>query len=493
MTITRSTRPLLLALAFAAPLSAQDIEKEMRKPAEQVSAQSAAGKLAEEAKLAVSTAPAAEVAPSTIAAEIPVSSAAAPAPAAPAGITYAQILERPDDIDLNFAYAKQQVRRGDLKGAAGTLERVLMVSPDLHAMRLFYGVVLFRLDNLSEAQRELEAVAGGGASPAIKAEAAGYLKAVKERQQLTIVTAAVSAGAEYDSNRNASPTSGKRLWAGMPLNLTGSSRRRDDASFLLMGSGQLRHIVSPRARHEVFTGVSYFRSDQNRVTTVDLQAISFSAGGAYRAGRTTLTPSFGYDRVLLDAEDFLLNSSAGLAAEHTLGRAMSCRAGVRYSYQDSLATDAVGSNPQRRGPLYEASAGASRALGPVMKLDADLAYSAKRAARDYNSYDGAEFTLRHSWLLGKGRFLQTTAAAGNDVYLKPDTAIAARRRKDVTLRAGAVFGLPLSQLHPRLRAFKDVTLTLSAEHSSSKSTVLNYSYENNKAALLLSYGWSAGL
>jgi Flp pilus assembly protein TadD len=70
-------------------------------------------------------------------------------------VTYEDVLANPDNIDLNFAYAQVQIARGDLKNAAATLERILLIEQDLPRVRLLYAIVLFRLDNLDEAEREL--------------------------------------------------------------------------------------------------------------------------------------------------------------------------------------------------------------------------------------------------------------------------------------------------------------------------------------------------
>jgi tetratricopeptide (TPR) repeat protein len=408
-------------------------------------------------------------------------------------ITYEQILEKPDDAELNLAYAKTQVRRGDLKGAAGTLERMLMVNQDLHAVRLFYAVVLFRLDNLAETQRELDTLKKGKASPAVKAEAQTYLKAVKKRQQLTSVSGSLSAGVEYDSNRNAAPISDKRLFMDTPLSLTGLSKRRDDVSFLFIGSGEIRRVLSAQKRHEVFGGVSYFRADQDSVKTVNLQAISLKTGGTYKAGLYEFKPTLSYDKVLLQGEKFLLNSGAALRAERKLSKADDAYAEAKYAYQDNLKSKKIGSNPDRRGALYSAAVGAGRVITPVMKLGAELAYAEKGAKKNYNAFRSWGLTLRHSWLLGKGGFLLTSVSAGNDIYRQADAVISAKTRKDATFRAGLTGGLPVSGLHPKLRKYKDLTLSLTLEHFSSHSTLTNYTYENNKAVLLLGYRWNLGL
>src|SRR5262245_18416589 len=70
-------------------------------------------------------------------------------------VTWEQVMARPDDLDLNYRFAQTQVRQGNLKGAAGTLERMLLVNPNLPKIRLFYALVLFRLGDLNESEREL--------------------------------------------------------------------------------------------------------------------------------------------------------------------------------------------------------------------------------------------------------------------------------------------------------------------------------------------------
>lgn len=462
------TTTLILLLAFTSPLlSAQDYEKEGQKPAMETAVQSDAEKLAAEARKKLS-----EESPD---------------------VTYAQVLESPDDPALNYAYARTQVRKGDLKGAAATLERMLMVDPGLDQIRLFYAVVLFRLDNLAEARREFETVVNSGAETALKTEAENYLKAIRQRERLTTVSGGLSAGAEYDSNRNASPDSEKRLFLDTPITLTGSSRKQDDTAFIFLGNAELRRVAGAMKKNELFGGLAYYRADQDGVKAVNLQAFSYKLGDAYKAGRAVLTPSITYDRVLLDGESFLSNSGAGLRLDNKFNKLTDYWLEAKYTYQDYLSIPTLASNPQRRGGLYAVSAGAGRVLTPVMKLSAEAGFTAKRAARDYNAYDGLAFTLRHSWLLGKGMFLLSSAAIERDAYLQEDAVISRKTRRDTVFRGGLVGGIPLASIHRKLESLTDFTLTLNLEHFSSKSTVLNYTYTNNKAALLLNYRWQAGL
>ena len=50
--------------------------------------------------------------------------------AAEKNITYMQILQKPNDLELNIKYAQQQGKIGNFKQTISTLERLNMVYPD---------------------------------------------------------------------------------------------------------------------------------------------------------------------------------------------------------------------------------------------------------------------------------------------------------------------------------------------------------------------------
>jgi hypothetical protein len=51
-------------------------------------------------------------------------------------VTYADILANPDDIELNLAYAQNQIADGNVLGASATFERILLLKPDHARARL---------------------------------------------------------------------------------------------------------------------------------------------------------------------------------------------------------------------------------------------------------------------------------------------------------------------------------------------------------------------
>ena len=75
-----------------------------------------------------------------------------------AEVTYEQLLQDPDNIELNQQYIREQLAAGELSQALVSIERVILLKPlDMDA-RLARAQVLFRLGNMTSAQQELEAL-----------------------------------------------------------------------------------------------------------------------------------------------------------------------------------------------------------------------------------------------------------------------------------------------------------------------------------------------
>ena len=101
-------------------------------------------------------------------------------------VSYADVLADPDDIAISYQWARRQVREGQLRGAAATLERILLLRPDLASVRLLYAVVLYRLDSLAEADRQLEILADGPLTVAERAEVARYQRTLRRASRRSV-------------------------------------------------------------------------------------------------------------------------------------------------------------------------------------------------------------------------------------------------------------------------------------------------------------------
>lgn len=451
---------IFLLIAFAVlPARSQDLNEDARKSARETEASASAEKNAAAAK-----------------ARKPLEGAGA--------VTYEEVLAKPDDVDLNYRWAKRQVEIGDIKGASATLERILMVKPGLTRVRLTYAIILFRLDNMAEARRELEAVKAKS-SGAVRTEAEAFIKRVEGRTRLTHAHATLGVGYEYSDNRNAGPASNQRLFRGVPLNLT-TGRATDDTSVLFLAGAGLRREFQGQLGKALFADFSYYRAEQTTLNTLDLQAYSFSAGAELKLGRYTVTPTALFDHVRLSEETYLRTRGMRLRFDRPVNKRIALYAVGQVLANDHIRTTDIPTATERTGNESTLRGGAQFVLTPTQRLGAEVGYQQKDARKMYNAYERNSFSLTHTWLVGKGRFLLSGLGVDLDRFLAPDLSISSGERADDKTRVFWTFGQPLGVLG---KFFEPLLFTATYEYLHANSNILNYGYTNNKVNGMLIYRW----
>ncbi|MFI5362469.1 MAG: tetratricopeptide repeat protein [Elusimicrobiota bacterium] len=414
-------------------------------------------------------------------------SAAAKLEAGEADVTYAQVLKDPDNIALNERFANKQVRNGELKGASATLERILMLDPNRPNIRMFYAVVLYRLDNLTEARREFSTLEGQHPPDAVRVEADRYLKLIARRLKNTQLSGRLSVGFESDDNRNASPSSGQMLLGGVPLPLT--SGRRSDTSELYMANLEAHRDLGTQAGHELFATFNYYRAEQALEKELNLAAYSFTGGGVYKTPFFDVTPSIVFDHVELAQTTFLRDYGADLRLDSKLSRETDLFYELRDVDQDYSPTDVVSDGNDRSGIQIDNVLGGKHLLAPTNRAGLSLDYTDKHASQHYYAFARYGVTFEDLQLLGRGTFALATLALESDQYAAPEDLLSPINRRDQTARFDLTYGAPLTIVS---RTLSDFMATLSYEWYQDHSTVLNYSFTNNKFSAILTYKWNAG-
>lgn len=407
-------------------------------------------------------------------------------------VTFEDILRDPDNADLNFRFAKQQVAKNDLLGAMGTLERILAVKPELHEIRLFYAVVLFRLDNLPEAERELNTLEKAPLSAALRGEWKNYRREIKLRKKKTHLSVRESIGYQFDNNRNAASSSKQVLFADTRIDSAPENRRRSDEAFLNITSVDVTHDLGFQEGHLLLGSFTYFLQNQNHVDSLDLGSFDYELGGTYKSRLVNFTPTFVASHVFLSDENYLRTQGGNFRFDRTFFERLMVYLNYRVEHQDYLRIKENDTANQRTGYENGISGGASYSLTPNMGVSGSILYSYKNAKVNYEGYDRWLFRFSHSWLLGKGQFLINGVEFGIDRYDEQDAAIATRFRRDQTFRYRLTYGAPLTffQVGRILPGpFKTIVASVGYEYFRSLSNITNYTYTNNKVQALLTKKW----
>ncbi len=399
-------------------------------------------------------------------------------------VSYEEVLRRPDDPELNFAYARTQVRQGDILGALATLERMLLLNPNQPRVRLLYAVVLYRLNAPTEAQRELEAVMRYDMPEGLRRDLEYYHSETLRQQQATQFSLYARIGWTYDSNRNAAPISGRLDGPGYTLVAPG-----DEDAFGLNAllRFEVEHDLGYHRRHRL-VGAATLSSD----TSFESNSFSFLAGELTGGIALDFNPVelrlLPYWRASTVRGDLVQNAYGGLA---------------RLSYQTRIGwqfflffqgeqqdyhseSDSPDSN-LRSGGEFRIGAGARYIIDRHHRVTGSVAYIRKNARAGFYVFDGVEAVLEHGWLIGRGMFLATRLSVARDTYDSADPVIdPVQLRSDTIFKIRSTFGIPIGTLtgwDDAPRPIRDAIVSLGVEYSRGRSNQAVYSYENVRVML----------
>ncbi len=419
-----------------------------------------------------------------------------------APVTYQEVLKDPDNVELNFRFARTQVSQGNFRGASATLERILRLRPELAPVRLLYAIVLFRLENYGEAEREFLAITALDIDEEMRTEIDRFLDRIRDARRRTRYAASVSFGMHLDTNRTSAPRSNLRLVGDVPVTV---ARAEADFGYIGVATIQANHDLGYQEGHEVFGSLTYFHDDQTVEDSLDLQSFSVEVGGTMVRAfeEIDVTPSLFRTFVSLSREDFLRETGASIRLDRPFGPTLSGYTAFTLSNQTFHQISENPSESERNGRQFSFAVGGSYLISPAQLLALELLHLDKRSKGDVNaasglveeflSFEREQLRLNHTWLLGGGQFLLNSFTYQRDRYEDPDSVFVSNStRRDDIFRYRLTYGAPLSfffgdETLPEQLA--DITFTPSVEALRSRSNLNNNDYKNLKAQVLLTKSW----
>lgn len=411
-------------------------------------------------------------------------------------ITFEDVLDDPDNLELNFRYAKAQIDSGNLTGAAATLERMLLIDPDLADIRVYYGLVLFRLDSLGEAERVLEEALKLPLSGSLRQEAERFLAEIVQRKKRFRASVQLSLGAHYDWNRNAASNTGANLVLDSRLDLEEEDRRQYDWATVGSLRGDFSYDLGFQAPHKVIGSFTYYHDDQVGIEDLDTKAGTVSGGLKLVFPWATVTPTAFHTLTSLSDERYYRGRGAKLRAERRIGESIDVHATGQYTHTKYDVLFESTSSKLRSGHRWDLEAGAAYSLSPAHRLSATYRHIASRAKENYLEFNAHEAEIGHTWLTGSGQFLLTSLGYRRALYRDNDVAVSQKRRNDNRFRARVTYGMPLRTVIDFKGVpedLKDATdgwvWTTSAEVLQQYSNIINYQYQNRRFQTMLMKRW----
>lgn len=401
------------------------------------------------------------------------------------------VLRAPEDVRVNLDYARSRIAAGDLKEAATALERVLLIQPELAQARVLYGFVLYRLGMLDRALFELEAALKGDLDARTRAETEHFVRRLRKELRRTQVSATLTAGVDFDTNRTQAPESGTSLFLGFPISVEGA-----DESLAQTRSARLEvtHDLGLQSGHALIGDIYLYRSDKFEEDRLDLDAAFVSAGARLDFGAFTVTPLARYGHYRLDHEEYL-NTLGGEIEVSGLARpSLRLFVSARADDERFRRTPTYPAARFRTGDRYGLRAGAEWAMNPGRRLRFEAYGQDKQAAAGFEAYGRYGLAVQHQRLHPGGVFTAVGLAWERSEYDEADLFISPAVREDEAARFSASAGVPLDLALGRpgpLRAMlKGVSAVVQYEYETVDSNLPNYAFDSHRTRLTFSKRFS---
>ena len=389
-------------------------------------------------------------------------------------ITYMQILQKPNDLDLNLKYAQQQGKMGNFKQTISTLERLTMLYPDNVEIKLYLLSILVQVDSPEKANSIIEEMKlRRDLEPEDLETLVEIEEELKDREpSLWRITADLSVGALYTDNVNS--VSKTRLKYESDSVVGFNSAKYDRTLSGGLGLSATRPIGEESS---LLLNASHSSSEQYQETDDDFQSYGFTLGLDTTLGNQSLSPY-----LMLSKSDYQTDADS-FSKMYGIGGFFSVGERNSFSYGYSYATSKGNHNSEDDTAMETNSVahgftfGHDFILTEIISTSLGLGYSDTDArvdaGNDYETYDvslGLNFSFPWAYIsLSNGMSF-------ND-YKKEDSSVdSTKLRSDFTNTFDIMLTKAIGDLFPALDPNRSLFINMSYEKVVSEANIMNYDY-----------------
>ena len=353
------------------------------------------------------------------------------------------VLAAPDDPDLNLAFARRAADAGDLNGAAGALERVLIADPNRHGSRLMYAIILYRLDDLQGARDQLDLLDPVTLTPLQRAEATRYRARIERSRSTTRFSGSLSAAVTYEEDAAGALTTQFDSIFAPPVSEEG-------AAAVFTARFNVAQDLGGASGYAVFASVGgYDRSTFDDIDG-DVRRADVEAGLSY-VGRLNSWNISAVGRVLdLINEPYMSEAGVKAQARWRISNATTLSLSGEAVSQtfDEPGVDAVALiiGGDRDGWRNDINLGVTHRLNARSSVGVSAGWQDKQADYEPFGYSGPGVQARYGTATRRGQYLAISGGVQWLEYDAPDPVFigfGAPAREDVRSWARLAVGAPI--------------------------------------------------
>tara|TARA_B100000941_G_scaffold40620_1_gene24593 strand:- start:1084 stop:2292 length:1209 start_codon:yes stop_codon:yes gene_type:complete len=399
-----------------------------------------------------------------------------------------QILQNPNDLDLNLKYAQQQGKMGNFKQTISTLERLNMLYPDNTEIKLYLLSVLVQVDSPEKANTIIaEMKLRRDLSPEDLETLQEIETELKDREPgLWTFAADLSMGSVFSDNVNS--VSKSRLKKDSDDTVAFNSPKHDRTLSGGIGLSASRPVGEESS---VLINLSHTSSEQYQETDDDYQSygLTFALDTIF-AGQS-VSPY-----LMLSKSDYQTDADSvsfmyGAGSFFTIGERNTISYG--YAFSDSKgntnSSDTTADETNSIGHSYTLAH--DFILTQIISTNISLGYSDSDAkvdaGNDYETYDvGFGLNFAFPWA-----YIAVTNSLSFNDYKKADSSVdSTKLRSDVTNTFDIMFTKAIGDFFPAIDPNRSFFINLSYEKVISEANIMNYDYISDSFSLSFARSFS---
>ena len=403
-------------------------------------------------------------------------------------VTYMQILQNPNDLDLNLKYAQQQGKMGNFKQTISTLERLNMLYPDNTEIKLYLLSVLVQVDSPEKANTIIaEMKLRRDLSPEDLETLQEIETELKDREPgLWTFAVDLSMGSVFSDNVNS--VSKSRLKKDSDDTVAFNSPKHDRTLSGGIGLSASRPVGEESS---VLINLSHTSSEQYQETDDDYQSygLTFALDTIF-AGQS-VSPY-----LMLSKSDYQTDADSvsfmyGAGSFFTIGERNTISYG--YAFSDSKgntnSSDTTADETNSIGHSYTLAH--DFILTEIITTNISLGYSDSDAkvdaGNDYETYDvGFGLNFAFPWA-----YIAVTNSLSFNDYKKADSSVdSTKLRSDVTNTFDIMLTKAIGDFFPAIDPNRSFFINLSYEKVISEANIMNYDYISDSFSLSFARSFS---
>ena len=399
-------------------------------------------------------------------------------------ITYMQILQKPNDLDLNLKYAQQQGKMGNFKQTISTLERLNMLYPDNVEIKLYLLSVLVQVDSPEKANTIIEEMKlRRDLEPEDLETLMEIEEELKDREPgLWNLTADISMGSVFTNNVNS--VSKTRLKEESDSVVGFNSAMHDRTLSGGIGLSASRPIGEESS---FLINASHTSSEQYSETDDDYQSYGLTLALDTTLGNQSLSPY-----LMLSKSDYQTDADSfskmyGFGGFFSVGERNSLSYGYAYSNSKGNHNSTDDTAMETNSVGHSFNFGHDLIVTQIISTSLSLGYSDTDArvdaGNDYETYDvGFGLNFAFPWA-----YIAVSNSISFNDYKKEDTTVSSNKlRSDYTNTFDVMLTKSVGDIFPAIDPNRSLFINLSYEKLFSEANMLNYDYISESLSLSFS-------